>query len=110
MSKNGASGPALNFYRYCYQIGEQMSGPSIMYKAQLQNGEQIIIDDYREAYFWLKEQTPEDARVMAWWDYGYQITGIANRTSIADGNGNFDIILEPLLPCGSARCRPTCSV
>ena len=79
-------GPALNFYRYCYVIGEQMSGPSIMYKAQLQNGEQIIIDDYREAYFWLKEQTPEDARVMAWWDYGYQITGIANRTSIADGN------------------------
>eukprot|EP00913_Durusdinium_trenchii_P015948 g14987.t1 len=23
---------------------------------------------------------------MAWWDYGYQITGIGNRTSIADGN------------------------
>ena len=23
---------------------------------------------------------------MAWWDYGYQITGIANRTSVADGN------------------------
>jgi len=23
---------------------------------------------------------------MAWWDYGYQITGVANRTSIADGN------------------------
>jgi dolichyl-diphosphooligosaccharide--protein glycosyltransferase len=23
---------------------------------------------------------------MAWWDYGYQIAGIANRTSIADGN------------------------
>jgi len=21
---------------------------------------------------------------MAWWDYGYQITGIANRTTIAD--------------------------
>lgn len=63
-----------------------MSGPSIMYKAQLQSGETIIIDDYREAYFWLKNNTPEDARVMAWWDYGYQITGIANRTSIADGN------------------------
>jgi len=24
--------------------------------------------------------------VMAWWDYGYQITGIGNRTTIADGN------------------------
>ena len=23
---------------------------------------------------------------MAWWDYGYQITGIGERTSIADGN------------------------
>jgi dolichyl-diphosphooligosaccharide--protein glycosyltransferase len=23
---------------------------------------------------------------MAWWDYGYQITGISNRTTIADGN------------------------
>ena len=23
---------------------------------------------------------------MAWWDYGYQITAIANRTTIADGN------------------------
>ena len=23
---------------------------------------------------------------MAWWDYGYQITAIANRTTLADGN------------------------
>lgn len=23
---------------------------------------------------------------MSWWDYGYQITGIGNRTTIADGN------------------------
>jgi len=23
---------------------------------------------------------------MAWWDYGYQLTAIANRTTIADGN------------------------
>jgi hypothetical protein len=23
---------------------------------------------------------------MAWWDYGYQIAGIANRTTLADGN------------------------
>ena len=36
-------------------------------------------------YWWLRDETPEDARVMAWWDYGYQITGIGNRTSLADG-------------------------
>ena len=46
----------------------------------------VKVDDYREAYFWIRENTPEDARVMAWWDYGYQLTAIANRTTIADGN------------------------
>ena len=45
-----------------------------------------MVDDYREAYWWLRDHTPSDARVMAWWDYGYQIAGIANRTTIADGN------------------------
>lgn len=46
----------------------------------------VMVDDYREAYWWLRDNTPEDARIMAWWDYGYQITAIANRTTIADGN------------------------
>ena len=53
---------------------------------QLSDGSTILVRDYVDAYEWLKTQTPEDARVMAWWDYGYQITGIGNRTSIADGN------------------------
>ena len=43
------------------------------------------MDDYRLAYGFLREETPHDARVMAWWDYGYQITGVGNRTTIADG-------------------------
>jgi dolichyl-diphosphooligosaccharide--protein glycosyltransferase len=30
--------------------------------------QEIIVDDYREAYHWLRDKTPEDARVMAWWD------------------------------------------
>ena len=74
------------FFAYCHQMAEGMSGPSIMFKARLQNGKEIIVDDYREAYWWLRDETPEDARVLAWWDYGYQITGIGNRTSLADGN------------------------
>src|SRR5690606_26810236 len=33
------------------------------------------------------------SRIMAWWDYGDQINGVANRTSIADGNTwNFEHI------------------
>ena len=78
--------PARAFYSFSQMFAEQSSRPQIMFKAQLQTGEWIMVDDYREAYHWLRDHTPEDARVMAWWDYGYQIAGIAKRTSIADGN------------------------
>ncbi len=77
---------AQEFFAYSHSMAEGMSGPSIMFKANLRDGTQIIVDDYREAYWWLRDKTPEDSRVMAWWDYGYQITGIGNRTTIADGN------------------------
>jgi dolichyl-diphosphooligosaccharide--protein glycosyltransferase len=77
---------SLDFYNYCHKLGEAMSNPSIMFQGTLQNGETVMVDDYREAYWWLKKNTPQDSRVMAWWDYGYQIAGIANRTTIADGN------------------------
>jgi dolichyl-diphosphooligosaccharide---protein glycosyltransferase len=59
---------------------------SIYLKARLRDGRVVKLDDYREAYWWLRDNTPEDSRIMAWWDYGYQITAIANRTTIADGN------------------------
>ena len=28
----------------------------------------------------------QDARIMSWWDYGYQITAMANRTILVDNN------------------------
>merc|ERR1719395_158526 len=77
---------SLAFYAYSHSFAQRSSQPQIMFKAQLNNGQQIIVDDYREAYHWLRDRTPKDSRVMAWWDYGYQIAGIAKRTSIADGN------------------------
>ncbi|CAB1351302.1 unnamed protein product [Coregonus sp. 'balchen'] len=45
-----------------------------------------ILDDFREAYYWLRQNTDEHARVMSWWDYGYQIAGMANRTTLVDNN------------------------
>uniref|UniRef100_A0A7S3WZI2 STT3/PglB/AglB core domain-containing protein n=1 Tax=Emiliania huxleyi TaxID=2903 RepID=A0A7S3WZI2_EMIHU len=74
------------FYDYSHQLAEGLSQPQIMFKAKTYNGQEVMVDDYREAYWWLRDKTPEDARVMAWWDYGYQITGIGERTTIADGN------------------------
>ncbi len=67
-------------------IAKQMSNPTIIMKGQLRSGQEVIVDDYRECYWWIRDNTPPDSRIMAWWDYGYQLTAIANRTTIADGN------------------------
>jgi dolichyl-diphosphooligosaccharide--protein glycosyltransferase len=75
-----------SFTTYCFRLANDLSNPTIIVKARTRDGREVILDDYREAYFWLRDNTPEDARIMAWWDYGYQITAIANRTTIADGN------------------------
>jgi dolichyl-diphosphooligosaccharide---protein glycosyltransferase len=75
----------VNFKQYCWRLSQDLSNPSIIVKARLKDGRVIKLDDYREAYWWLRDNTPEDSRIMAWWDYGYQITAISNRTTIADG-------------------------
>jgi dolichyl-diphosphooligosaccharide--protein glycosyltransferase len=71
---------------FCDSRAEGFAGPGIVWQAQLQDGTPVMVDDQLKGYQWLKKNTPEDARVLAWWDYGYQITGIGNRTSLADGN------------------------
>lgn len=65
---------------------EAYSSPSIVLSARSHDGSRIIFDDFREAYWWLRMNTDEDAKVMSWWDYGYQITAMANRTIIVDNN------------------------
>lgn len=77
---------APQFYSYSNDFAKQISQPSLMFRARLQNGQDVIVNDYQEAYWWLRDNTPADSRVLSWWDYGYQIAGIANRTTLADGN------------------------
>ena len=62
------------------------SSPSVVLASQNQDGSQHIIDDFREAYYWLRQNTPETAVVMSWWDYGYQIAGMADRPTLVDNN------------------------
>jgi len=76
----------VHFKNYCWRLSKDLSHPSIIQRARLRDGRIVNIDDYREAYWWLRDNTPKDSRIMAWWDYGYQITAIANRTTLADGN------------------------
>jgi len=58
-----------------------------------------ILDDFREAYYWLRQNTEDKARVMSWWDYGYQIAGMGNRTTLVDNNtwNNSHIALVTIL-------------
>ncbi|KAH8104081.1 oligosaccharyl transferase STT3 subunit [Cristinia sonorae] len=62
------------------------SSPSVVLSSNNPDGSQHLIDDFREAYYWLRQNTPEDAVVMSWWDYGYQIAGMADRPTLVDNN------------------------
>jgi dolichyl-diphosphooligosaccharide---protein glycosyltransferase len=58
----------MMFISMSHELAKQISHPTIIQKAQTKSGEIVVVDDYREAYFWLRDNTPEDARIMAWWD------------------------------------------
>lgn len=73
-------------YHCIWVTSEAYSSPSIVLSARSHDGSRIIFDDFRESYFWLRQNTPEDAKIMSWWDYGYQITAMANRTILVDNN------------------------
>ena len=39
---------------------------------------------------WLKENTPDDAVIAAWWDYGYWISTLGEKKTIADNSTLLD--------------------
>lgn len=76
----------LFVYHSTWVTANAYSSPSVVLASKMADGSQFIIDDYREAYYWLRKNTPEDARVMSWWDYGYQIAGMADKVTLVDNN------------------------
>ncbi|RKF71214.1 Dolichyl-diphosphooligosaccharide--protein glycosyltransferase subunit stt3 [Golovinomyces cichoracearum] len=77
----------LLFVIHCTWVtSNAYSSPSVVLASRLPDGRQHIIDDYREAYQWLRQNTPENAKIMSWWDYGYQIGGMADRPTLVDNN------------------------
>ena len=47
---------------------------------------QISTSDWLDAMEWIKNNTPEDAVIGSWWDYGYWIQTKADRASLADNS------------------------
>lgn len=75
------------FVMHCTWVtSNAYSSPSVVLASRLPDGSQHIIDDYREAYYWLRQNTAQDAKIMSWWDYGYQIGGMADRPTLVDNN------------------------
>jgi Uncharacterized membrane protein, required for N-linked glycosylation len=46
----------------------------------------IESDDFLDALMWLKTRLPPYEPVASWWDYGYWISVIGNKTSLADNS------------------------
>ncbi|OLL27118.1 Dolichyl-diphosphooligosaccharide--protein glycosyltransferase subunit stt3 [Neolecta irregularis DAH-3] len=76
----------LFVYHCTWVTSNAYSAPSVVLASKMPDGSQHIIDDFREAYSWLRKNTDYDARIMSWWDYGYQIAGMADRTTLVDNN------------------------
>jgi len=73
-------------YHSIWVTSEAYSSPSIVLTGRNRDGSQLMFDDFREAYYWLRTNTAPDSKILSWWDYGYQITAMANRTVIVDNN------------------------
>ena len=77
----------LLFVLHCTWVtSNAYSSPSVVLASRMPDGSQHIIDDYREAYYWLRQNTEQNAKIMSWWDYGYQIGGMADRPTLVDNN------------------------
>jgi len=46
----------------------------------------ISTTDWNDSMEWIKNNTPEDAVIGSWWDYGYWIQTKADRASLADNS------------------------
>ncbi|EMS15030.1 dolichyl-diphosphooligosaccharide--protein glycosyltransferase subunit STT3A, putative [Entamoeba histolytica HM-3:IMSS] len=77
----------LSYVNHCLFVGrESYSSPSIVMKVPTGANSFIVFDDLRDSYRWLNQNTPKDSKIMSWWDYGYQLAAVANRTTIVDNN------------------------
>lgn len=52
--------------------------------------------DWLDSMEWIKNNTPEDAVIGSWWDYGYWIQTKAERASLADNSTLIDHIIKKI--------------
>ncbi|MBR74449.1 MAG: hypothetical protein CL872_05895, partial [Dehalococcoidaceae bacterium] len=53
-------------------------------------------NDWLATTTWIKENVPEDAVIASWWDYGYWITTLGERTTLVDNSTLIDWAIKKM--------------
>ena len=56
----------------------------------------VSTNDWLESMEWIKNNTPKDAVIASWWDYGYWISTLGERATIADNSTLYTSVIENL--------------
>ena len=56
----------------------------------------VSTNDWLESMEWIKNNTPKDAVFASWWDYGYWISTLGERATIADNATISTLVIENL--------------
>jgi len=56
----------------------------------------VSTTDWLDAMEWIKNNTPKDAVIASWWDYGYWISTLGERATIADNSTLSTSIIQNL--------------
>ena len=56
----------------------------------------ISSTDWIDSLEWIKNNTPKDAVIGAWWDYGYWIQTLAERATLADNSTTHDGMIKKI--------------
>lgn len=54
----------------------------------------ITTTDWLDSLNWIKNNTPKDSVIAAWWDYGYWISTLGERASLADNSTIHSNVIE----------------
>ncbi|KAF7256317.1 hypothetical protein EG68_06619 [Paragonimus skrjabini miyazakii] len=77
----------LLFILHCiFVISKTYSNSWIILDGEADDGHTITVDDFRETYYWIRQNTPGDARIFAWWHYGYHLNAMGKRTTFVDNH------------------------
>jgi len=82
-----------------FVFGNPVTGASGTYQAiaySASHSGPITNDQWQKAMSWVRESTPEDSVFVHWWDYGFLVQTLGERTTIVDG-GNSNVYWDHMV-------------